>query len=84
LGNNIQYTDGISLFSLLTKYIASDCIDFSFLTVLAGIYPTIKSNSYMSTQVAIFTQKVSDRALGDIKAQINAAKVGLEGVNDTL
>jgi hypothetical protein len=67
-GTNIQDTDEISLFSLLTKYIACDRIDFSFFTILAGIYPTAKGNCDMPAGAATLVQKVADRALGDIKA----------------
>ncbi|MDR2812980.1 MAG: hypothetical protein LBB05_04315, partial [Puniceicoccales bacterium] len=69
---HIPYTDGTSLFSQLTKYISSNSIDFSLLTLFANVYPLIKSDTYIPKGVEDLASSISDSAKTDIQNQMKS------------
>ncbi|MDR2371607.1 MAG: hypothetical protein LBD60_00465, partial [Puniceicoccales bacterium] len=78
---HIPYTDGTSLFSQLTKYISSDSIDFSLLTLFANVYPMIKSDTYVAKGVEDLAKSVLTHAAADIKAQMTAVHASVYALN---
>ncbi|MDR0590780.1 MAG: hypothetical protein LBG09_02945, partial [Puniceicoccales bacterium] len=81
--SNIRYTDGTSLFSLMTKYVASDKIDLSLLTLFAGVYSPIKSDTYVPVGVNALSQRILDDAAADVKAKMVVPKDELGKINET-
>ncbi|MDR3317192.1 MAG: hypothetical protein LBS71_00070, partial [Puniceicoccales bacterium] len=67
---HIPYTMGTSLFSVLTKYISSNSIDFSLLTLLSQVYPTIKSDQYVPSGINDLAVEVISDATTDIKSKM--------------
>ncbi|MDR1435140.1 MAG: hypothetical protein LBI77_01910, partial [Puniceicoccales bacterium] len=78
---NIPHSSGLSLFSFLTKYVSSNSIDFSLVTLFAGIYPTIKSKTYIPKGVGDLANKVLDNGTKDIKAKMKNCYAALAEIN---
>ncbi|MDE6576288.1 MAG: hypothetical protein K2L24_02730, partial [Opitutales bacterium] len=66
---NVPYTDGVSLFQYLTKYVSSKSIDFSLLTLYQKVYPAIMTTSTAPAGVQYLCNEIIDAAKEEIKTQ---------------